>query len=111
MTLLLDGDVVGTGRVERTVPFFFSMDETLDVGVDRGTPVTEDYGTDDGFRFDGRVTSVTITAGEDALDPTDDQLLAGGARHPVTHPVLTRGPGRASRRGSGTRGTPPCGWC
>jgi arylsulfatase len=75
VTLLLDGDVVGTGRVERTVPFFFSMDETLDVGVDRGTPVTEDYGTEDGFRFDGRVASVTITAGDDALVPTDDQLL------------------------------------
>jgi hypothetical protein len=38
--------------------------------------VTEDYGTDDGFRFDGRVEAVTITAGGDALDPTDDQLLA-----------------------------------
>jgi arylsulfatase len=75
VTLLLDGDVVGSGRVERTVPFFFSMDETLDVGVDRGTPVTEDYGTEDGFRFDGRVEAVTITAGDDALEPTDDQLL------------------------------------
>jgi hypothetical protein len=66
---------VAAGRVERTVPFFFSMDQTLDVGVDRGSPVTEDYGTEDGFAFTGRVESVTITAGDDALEPSEDQLL------------------------------------
>ena len=76
VTLLLDGDEVGPGAIRaHDVPFYFSFDETLNVGVDRGTPVTDDYGTEDGFRFDGRVGSVTITAGEDALQPTDDQLL------------------------------------
>ena len=41
------------GRVEQTLPFFFSMDQTLDVGLDRGTPVTSDYGPGRGFPFTG----------------------------------------------------------
>ncbi len=43
LTLLVDGRPAGTGRVERTTAYYFSFDETLNVGVDRGTPVTDDY--------------------------------------------------------------------
>jgi arylsulfatase A-like enzyme len=39
VTLVVDGDVVGEGRVERTAPYLFSSHETLDIGVDLGTPV------------------------------------------------------------------------
>ena len=46
-TLYLDGDKVGEGRVERTVPMLFSADETLDLGRDSATPVSDDYGPDD----------------------------------------------------------------
>lgn len=39
-TLRVDGATVATGRIEKTVPFLFSMSgETLDVGVDVGSPV------------------------------------------------------------------------
>ena len=31
------------GRVERTVPFRFSTEETLDIGEDTGTPVDLSY--------------------------------------------------------------------
>jgi arylsulfatase len=41
--LLIDGDVVGTDRLEATTAFYFAFDETFNVGVDRGTPVTDDY--------------------------------------------------------------------
>ncbi|HEY3712507.1 MAG TPA: arylsulfatase [Amycolatopsis sp.] len=41
--LTVDGEKQATGRVERTIPYYFSFDETLDVGVDLGTPVTDDY--------------------------------------------------------------------
>ena len=41
--LAADGKVVGKGRVEQTTAYYFSFDETLNVGVDRGTPVTDDY--------------------------------------------------------------------
>jgi arylsulfatase len=38
VTLYLDGDQVGEGRVEATVPLIFSADETADVGRDTGSP-------------------------------------------------------------------------
>jgi arylsulfatase len=37
-TLLVDGERVGSARVERSVPGFFSIDETFDVGTDTGSP-------------------------------------------------------------------------
>src|SRR6185312_17500233 len=42
-TLYLDGDKVGEGRVEATVPLIFSGDETADVGRDGASPVSDDY--------------------------------------------------------------------
>jgi hypothetical protein len=47
ITLYLDGQPVGDGRVERTHSFSFSMDETTDIGSDAGAPVSEDYGPRD----------------------------------------------------------------
>jgi arylsulfatase len=38
-TLYLDGDRIGHGRVEATVPIIFSGDETCDVGSDTASPV------------------------------------------------------------------------
>jgi arylsulfatase len=43
VTLYADGVAIGSGRLSRTVPIKFSYDETLDVGCDRGTPVTDEY--------------------------------------------------------------------
>lgn len=44
VALFLDGDRVGEGRVDGTVPMLFSGDETTDVGSDTPTPVSDDYG-------------------------------------------------------------------
>jgi arylsulfatase A-like enzyme len=41
--LLVDGQQVADGRLERTVPLVFSLDETCDVGRDGGMPVSDDY--------------------------------------------------------------------
>jgi hypothetical protein len=38
-----DGKQVAQGKIERTIPVRFSLDETLDVGMDTGTPVIEDW--------------------------------------------------------------------
>ena len=43
VTLYVDGDKVGEGRVDATVPMIYSGDETCDLGHDSGTPVSEDY--------------------------------------------------------------------
>ena len=57
--LLVDGASVAKGRVERTIPIRISLDETLDIGEDTGTPVSEDYEVP--FRFTGELETVTTT--------------------------------------------------
>lgn len=57
-TLSVDGSEVATGRVERTVPFLFSMSgETLDVGVDTGSPVGP-YPNE--FTFTGTIDRIDV---------------------------------------------------
>ena len=62
VTLYIDGDAAGTGRIERTTPMPFSGDESLDLGDELGSPVTPDYGE---RKFSGRVNWVEIDVGED----------------------------------------------
>jgi arylsulfatase len=50
------GNAVRT-RIERTVPFLFSIHETLDVGIDLGGPVTSAYAE---TPFDGTIGDVVI---------------------------------------------------
>ena len=58
-TLFVNGTKVAEGKIEQTVPFAFSADETADVGVDEATPVTEDY-AEGNNRFNGRIRRITI---------------------------------------------------
>jgi arylsulfatase A-like enzyme len=67
VALYIDGDQVGQGRVEATVPMAFSADETCDVGGDTATPVSDDYGPRDS-EFSGEVRWVQIDLGDDAED-------------------------------------------
>jgi len=58
--LSIDGKPAGGDvRVPRTMPFMYSADEGVDVGMDNETPVTEDYqvGTS---RFTGKIFKVTV---------------------------------------------------
>jgi hypothetical protein len=73
VTLFLDGEKVGVGRVDATQPMLFSADETTDVGSDSATPVSDDYGPKDSA-FTGRVRWVQIDLGEDAEDA--DHLIS-----------------------------------
>jgi arylsulfatase A-like enzyme len=59
-TIEVDGKVVGTGQIERTLPFRLSLDETLDCGEDTGTPVSEDYANKMPFKFTGELKQATI---------------------------------------------------
>jgi arylsulfatase len=61
---------VAEGRVERTTPFRMSIDETLDIGEDTGTPVSEDYTVP--FVFHGGLKRVLIRIGEAALSAEDE---------------------------------------
>lgn len=62
VALLVDGTKTATGRVDQTIPYYFSFDETLDVGVDLSTPVTEDYPAVDN-EFTGLLHSVRVDLG------------------------------------------------
>jgi arylsulfatase len=59
-TLLVDGQKVAEGRIERTQPGLFSADETADVGIDLGTPVVEVIGAERKSRFNGRIPNLTV---------------------------------------------------
>jgi arylsulfatase A-like enzyme len=67
VTLYVDGEAVGEGRVEATVPMLFSADETTDVGSDTATPVSDDYGPRDS-EFTGKVEWVQLDVAEAAED-------------------------------------------
>jgi len=70
--LYVDGDEVGSDRIERTEPFIFSGDETLDLGVDDASAVSPDY-TPATSQFDGRVKWVELDI--DAAAEDDDHHL------------------------------------
>ena len=57
-TLSADGKQIAQGKIERTVPIRYSLDEGLDVGEDTGTPVNLTY--DVPFKFTGKIDKVTI---------------------------------------------------
>ena len=56
---------MGQGRTERSIPYLISLDETLDVGTDAGTPVTDDYPAR-GNEFNGVIKWVQVD-----LEPDD----------------------------------------
>jgi arylsulfatase len=58
-TISVNGKKVAEGRIEKTVPFVFSADETADVGLDNATPVTQEYKQRDN-EFSGRIAKVTV---------------------------------------------------
>ncbi|WP_029137971.1 arylsulfatase [Nakamurella lactea] len=62
---LFAGDAaIGEGRVERTLPFQFTFDETVDVGMDLASPVSSDYQAT-GNAFTGTIGLVRIDLGDD----------------------------------------------
>jgi arylsulfatase A-like enzyme len=72
-TIFVNGSQVATGRIDNTNGLLFSADEGADVGVDEGTPVTEDYAGPNN-RFTGKIERVTIDlkpVGADIKDKVD----------------------------------------
>jgi arylsulfatase len=77
--LKVDGKVVATRKMERTLPFTLAWDENLDVGSDTGTPVNDaDYQTP--FAFTGRIEKITLSIDRPQLSPADIQKLQHAQR-------------------------------
>ena len=71
-TLLVNGEQVGQGRIERTVPFFFSADETMDIGKDTASPVTDDYPSGAANAFTGKIEWVRFDLEDDDVSHLED---------------------------------------
>ena len=67
VSLYVDGKKDGEGRLERTVPMAFSADETCDIGMEGGSPVSPDYGPKDN-EFTGEIGWVQIDLDKDDHD-------------------------------------------
>ncbi|RJP66368.1 MAG: arylsulfatase [Candidatus Abyssobacteria bacterium SURF_17] len=73
VTISVDDKPVANGRVERTIPIRVSVDETLDIGEDTGTPVSEDYSVP--FKFTGNLKRVLIGLSDHKLTPEDEEEI------------------------------------
>ncbi|MCB1130782.1 MAG: arylsulfatase [Verrucomicrobiae bacterium] len=69
-TLSVDGNKVASEKIPRTIAFRMSLDETLDIGEDTGTPVSEDYQVP--FKFTGELDKVVINITDRKL--TEEEL-------------------------------------
>jgi arylsulfatase len=70
VTITVDGKPAAEGRVERSIPVRMSLDETLDIGEDTGTPVSEDYRVP--FKFTGTIKRVLLKLSDAKLTAEDE---------------------------------------
>jgi arylsulfatase len=64
-TLFVDGKKVADSRIDQTMGYRISLDETFDIGADAGEPVSEDYHVP--YDFEGKLNRVDVHLGDAAL--------------------------------------------
>jgi hypothetical protein len=77
-TLYVNDKKVGEGRIEKTIPARYSLDETFDVGMDTGSPVSADY--ESPFSFAGTLKKVDIDVAPANLSTSDREMLRQAAQ-------------------------------
>jgi hypothetical protein len=78
-TLTVDGKVVATETMEKTIPLTLPWDETFDIGSDTGTPVDDqDYQVP--FAFTGKIDKLTIAVSPPKLTSDDTKKLSDAYR-------------------------------
>jgi hypothetical protein len=86
--LKVDGQVVATKKMDRTLPLILQWDETFDVGADTGTPVDDrDYQVP--FRFTGKLIKLTIAVDRPKLTAEDERRLQEAASRAADGPGTT----------------------
>jgi arylsulfatase len=73
VTINVDDKRVAEGRIDRTYAFRVSFDETLDIGEDTGTPVSEDYQVP--FKFTGKLNRVLVRLSDSPLTAEDEEQI------------------------------------
>jgi len=77
--LSVDGKVVSTQKIERTVPLILPIDETFDVGSKTRTPIDDrDYQVP--FTFTGKINKLTVSVEPPVLTPQDKKKLSDALR-------------------------------
>lgn len=72
--LSVDGKVVSSQRMKRTIPLILQWDETFDIGSDTGTPVDDrDYQIP--FKFTGKLNKITLHLDPPVLSEAEKKLL------------------------------------
>lgn len=73
VVLHVTGRKAGEVRVPATIPYYFAFDETFDIGVDRASPVTDDYPIVDNA-FTGRLHRIVVDLADDLHSDTESDL-------------------------------------
>ena len=73
-TFKVDGKVVATKTLERTIPIMLPIDETFDIGSKTGTPI-DDHDYQAPFAFTGKIDKLTITLDPPVLTDADKKKL------------------------------------
>ena len=63
--LSVDGKVLSTQKMEHTIPFMMSIDESFDIGMDTRTGVDDSYNLP--FKFTGTIDKLTFKIGHEQL--------------------------------------------
>ena len=74
VTLFVDDEPVGGGRMEHTVPARFSGYAGMDIGRDNGAPVDRNYADKSPFAFTGTVKKVVFDVNPHLTDEHEDEL-------------------------------------
>jgi hypothetical protein len=73
-TLSVDGRIVSTQNLERTIPLVLPRDETFDIGSKTGSPIDDrDYQVR--FAFTGKIDKLTISVAPPVLTDDDKNKL------------------------------------
>jgi hypothetical protein len=78
-TLKLDGQVLDSHPMPKSLPVGIGWADTFDVGIDTGTPVDDkDYQVP--FKFTGKISKLTISLGPEQLTPAEREMIYGALR-------------------------------
>jgi len=78
-TLKVDGKVVSTKRMERSIPLGLPLDQTFNIGTSAATPIDDrDYKVP--FPFTGKINKVTLAVDRPKLTPEDEKKLMEASR-------------------------------
>jgi arylsulfatase len=70
--LSVDGKLLATQKMEHTIPFLMSIDESMDIGLKTRTPVDDSYKLP--FKFTGTINKLTYNLGPEQLTAEEQAL-------------------------------------